>query len=144
VLASVPMAANTDGAVSSPGKRELAGLLGKAGTLWSSLSADLANQFGPLTEKWIFTRKTNHWALQLKQKKRTVLYLIPLSGTFRATFALGEKACAAAEASALPARVLAVIERAPRYPEGRGVALDVRTRKDAEHVKTLAAIKMAN
>jgi len=40
--------------------------------------------------------------------------------------------------------VLDIIERAPRYPEGRGVWLDVRSRKDVENVKALAAIKMAN
>jgi hypothetical protein len=40
--------------------------------------------------------------------------------------------------------VLDIIERAPRYAEGRGVRLDVRTRKDIENVTALAAIKMAN
>ena len=138
------MTGNTDGAVTAPGKRELAGLLGKAGTLWATLHADLCSQFGPLTEKWIFTRKTNHWALQLKQKKRTVVYLIPTAGAFRAAFALGEKACAPARESGLPAPVLDLIERAPRYAEGRGVTLEVRTQKDARAVEAVAAVKMAN
>jgi len=138
------MTGNADAAVPSPGKRELAGLLGKTGTLWSTLHADLSAQFGPLTEKWIFTRKSNHWALQLKQKKRTILYLIPVGGGFRAAFALGEKACAAARGSHLAVSVLDVIDRAPRYPEGRGVTLEVRTRKDVANVKALAAIKMAS
>jgi hypothetical protein len=138
------MIGNTDGTAPSPGKRELAGLLGKAGATWAALHADLTAQFGPLTETWIFTRKTNHWALQLKQKTRTVVYLIPAAGTFRAAFALGEKACAAARESDLPASVLDIIDRAPRYAEGRGVTLDVRTRKDARNVKVVAAIKMAH
>jgi hypothetical protein len=138
------MTGSSDGAVSSPGKRELAGLLGRTVTLWASLYSELSSDFGPLTERWIFTRKTNHWALQLKQKKRTIVYLIPVGRGFRAAFALGEKACAAACAGHLPASVLDVIERAPRYAEGRGVTLEVRTRKDVENVKALAAIKMAN
>jgi Protein of unknown function (DUF3788) len=140
------MAARADNTGAGPGKREIAGTLGKAGALWTGLHGDLSSRFGPLEEKWSFSRKTNHWALQLKEKKkkRTILYLIPLAGCFQAAFALGEKACAAAQSSTLPAAALDIIERAPRYPEGRGVRLDVRSRKDVETVKAIAAIKMAN
>ena len=140
------MTAESGGGGSGPGRREIAGVLGKASALWTGLHGDLSSRFGPLEEKWSFSQKTNHWALQLKEKKkkRTVLYLIPLPGCFQAAFALGEKACAAAQASRLPAAVLDIIEQAPRYPEGRGVRLDVRSRKDVEHVKAIAAIKMAN
>ena len=139
------MTSKSDSGPSAPSKREIAGLLGKAGALWTGLHNDLSSQFGPLEEKWSFSRKTDHWALQLKErkKKRTVLYLIPLSGCFQAAFALGEKACSAAQVSTLPAAVLETIEHAPKYPEGRGVRLDVRSRKDVEHVKALAVIKMA-
>jgi hypothetical protein len=140
------MTATSDRSIPAPGSREIAGLLGSAGSLWTGLHADLSSQYGQLEEKWSFSRKTNHWALQLKEKKkkRTIVYLIPLPGCFEAAFALGEKACAAARASALPASVLDIIERAPRYPEGRGVRLEVRTKKDVENVKALASIKMAN
>ncbi len=140
------MPGRSDNTSAGPGRREIAGLLGKASALWAGLHGDLSSRFGPLEEKWSFSRKTNHWALQLKEKKkrRTVLYLIPLPGCFQAAFALGEKACGAAQASALPAAILDAIEHAPRYPEGRGVRLDVRSPKDVEHVKALATIKMAN
>jgi hypothetical protein len=140
------MAAKSGTSGPAPGKREIDDLLGKAAPFWTALHADLCSAFGPLDEKWRFSRQTNHWSLQLTQrsKKRTVLYLIALPGLFQAAFALGEKACAAARASALPASVVDIIEQAPRYPEGRGVRLDVRSRKDVEHVKALAAIKMAN
>ena len=95
-------------------------MLGRAGALWERLHAHLASEFGPLAEKWSFSKTTNRW------------------------FALGEKACAAAKNGGLPASVLAVIEAAPRYPEGRGVRLEVRTGKDVANVANLAAIKMAH
>jgi hypothetical protein len=131
---------------SPPGKRELAGLLGRTTTLWARLHADLSAEFGPVAEKWSFSGKTQRWSLQLKQqkKKRTILYMIPCRGHFLAALALGEKACRAARGSGLPASLLAVIDRAPKYPEGRGVRLEVRSKRDLENVEKLAAIKMAN
>ena len=129
---------------SPPGKRDLDALLGKAGALWVRLNADLTSAFGPLAEKWSYSRATNRWSVQLKRKHRTVVYLIPCRGHFLAAFALGEKACAAAKDGALPASVLAAIAGAPRYPEGRGVRLEVRSARDVSSVATLAAVKMAH
>ncbi len=89
----------------------------------------------------LFRRKWG-WSLRLKQKKRAIVYLTPCAKYFLAGFALGEKAVQAAQESALPDSVLEVIENAPKYPEGRGVRLEVRTKKDCEAVKLLAGIKM--
>ncbi len=127
-----------------PGKRDLQNTLGPASPLWAELHAELSSEFPPLTEEWGYSGRAYGWALQLKQKKRTVLYLIPCAGHFVAAFALGEKACAAARARGLPKPVLEVIESARRYPEGRGVRLEVRSRKDLANVKELAAVKMEN
>jgi hypothetical protein len=114
-----------------PGPRELEKTLGRTSAHWIRLRANLADEFGPLAERWSFSAKTRRWSLQLKQRKqrRTVLYLIVCEGHFLAGFALGEKACRAARESGLPAAVLELIERAPRYAEGRGVWLEVRDRK---------------
>jgi hypothetical protein len=119
-------------------------MLGRAGALWARLHADLTSEFGPLAEQWSFSKTTNRWLLRLKRKQRTVVYLSPCRGHFLASFALGEKACAAAKDGGLPASVLAVIEAAPRYPEGRGVRLEVRSARDVSNVAELAAIKMAH
>ena len=59
-------------------------------------------------------------------------------------FSLGEKAVKAAHASPLPKAVLGLIDEAKRYAEGRAVRLEVKTKKDREIVKKIAAIKMAN
>jgi hypothetical protein len=39
--------------------------------------------------------------------------------------------------------MMAAIDGAPRYAEGRGVRIPVRTKRDAEAVARLAAIKLA-
>ena len=58
--------------------------------------------------------------------------------------ALGEKAVGAAHARPLADWMLAVIDSAPKYAEGRGVRVEVRTRGDLQAVEELAAVKMAN
>jgi len=44
----------------------------------------------------------------------------------------------------LPTPVLAVIESAKKYAEGRGVRLEVRNARDVQNIEKLAQIKMAN
>ncbi len=129
---------------SPPSERELEAVLDKASGLWVDLRTDLSSEFAPLNGKWGFSGKSRGWILQLRHRRRTVLYMVPCPGYFVASFALSEKVCQAARRSGLPARVLEIIQHAPKYPEGRGVRLEVRNKKDLVHVEALASIKMAN
>lgn len=112
--------------------------------MWTTLQARLFIAFAPLSTKWSFSGKSHGWILQLRQKQRTILYLVPCSGYFVASFALSEKACRAVQGSDLPARILEIVRNAPQYAEGRGVRVEVRTKKDLESAETLASVKMAN
>lgn len=127
-----------------PEASELAEVLGRSSSLWDTLTADLHSQYDPLSEKWSFSGAKYGWSLGLKHKKRTVLYLIPQRRHFLVAFVLGGKAIAAAHKSDLPPSVLQAIEGGKQYPEGRGVRLEVRNRRDLAGVERLAAIKMSN
>lgn len=119
--------------------------LGRSAAPWMRLKAEMQSAYGPLAEDWNFAGKAYGWSLRLKQKsgpKRAVVYLTPQEGQFLASFALGEKACAAARASGVPAAVLKIIDAAPKYVEGRAVRIPVRTLKDADAVRRIAACKM--
>ena len=76
-------------------------------------------------------------------KKRNIVYLGPGTGCFLASFALGDKAVAAARKT-LPAGVLKIMDGAKRYAEGTAVRIEVRAAKDAQVVKMLAKIKIEN
>jgi hypothetical protein len=108
---------------------------------WARLTDDLQSAHGPLIEEWNFSGKAYGWSFRLKQKKRILVHMTPCRGHFLVSFALGEKACLAAHAARLPASVLALIDRAPQYAEGRGVRMPVRTNRDLDSVEKLAAIK---
>lgn len=129
---------------SPPRADQLATTLGRASRLWDALVATLVSEYAPLSQTWKFGGQQWGWTLQLKQRKRTVLYLTPCRGHFIAGFALGEAAVKAARRSGLPASVLTAIDEAKKYAEGRAVRLDVRRKNDVAVVEKLAAAKMAN
>jgi len=124
-----------------PDDKALASALGPAKELWDGFVRHIAGEFGPIAEEWGFYKS---WSLRLKQKKRTIVYLLPRDGHFLCAFVYGGKATEAARRGKLPKAVLKEIEQAPVYAEGRGFRLEVKKARDVETMKTLAAIKMAN
>lgn len=130
--------------LSAPDENELAVVLGRASILWNELKRRIASQHDPVEEEWVFSDKKRGWALRLKQKKRAVLYMKPGEGYFKVSLAFGEKAVEAAHQKGVPATVQELVDNAPKYPEGRGVRMDVRSYKDVGIAVKLAAIKMAN
>lgn len=124
-----------------PDDKALAVGLGPSKALWDDLMARVAAAYAPVTEAWGFYKA---WSLRLKRKDRTILYLLPRDGLFLCAFVFGAKATEEARKSRLPKAVLKTIDEAPVYAEGRGFRLEVRTARDVETMKRLAAIKMAN
>lgn len=118
--------------------------LGDTAPLWSALLAAVAAAHAPLDSEWVWGGKSYGWSLRLRRKKRAVLYMTPCAGTFRAAFALGEKAAAAAPAAGLAPHLLRAIDEAPRFAEGRAVRLEVRGRDDVADALAVAALKMSH
>ena len=124
-----------------PDDAALAAALGKAKVLWDEFVRHITQEYGPITEEWGFYKS---WSMRLKRKKRTIVYLLPRDGHFLCAYVFGEKATEAARRAKLPKDVVKIIEEAKVYAEGRGFRLEVKTKKDLEAMKKLAAIKMAN
>jgi hypothetical protein len=124
-----------------PTEAELSAELGASKTLWDLLVKDLAAEH-KLTQEWNSYSKKAGWSLRLKLRDRNIVYLSPLRGSFRASFALGDKAVKAALVGGLPKPVIQLIKEAKRYAEGTAVRIDVTSLEDVEIVKKLAAIKL--
>ena len=123
-----------------PSDRQLAATLGAAKPLWSRFATEVRGSCGPLTEEWSFS-KAFGWTLRLKQPRRVLVYLTPRRSHFLASFVLGERACTAIRETGVPAAILAMIEIAPKYAEGRGVRIPVRTKRDLDAVLKIAGLK---
>ena len=127
-----------------PTEAELAGALKGSFDFWNDLKERIAAKFTPLSCEWGFAGKEYGWGLRLKHKKRTILYMTPGAGYFRASFALGEKAVQATHQSNLPSSILKNIDGARKYAEGRGVRLKVSSARDVRNIEKLAVIKMSS
>jgi hypothetical protein len=124
-----------------PTDEELRPVLGKAHPAWTRLIALVSERIVPISQVWGFTSARSGWSLRLKCNQRVILYMLPREGHFQVSFALGEKAAAAAHARKLPAPVLKAIDSAPRYAEGRGLRFEVRQSREVSALATLAEIK---
>ena len=127
------------GKKSKPTARELSAALGPSYPLWQKLIAE-----PQLTPEWNSYSPKAGWSLKLKQKSRTILYLGPCNGSFRAAFVLGDKALAAAKASNLPKSALKLLAEARKYPEGNAIRFEEVTAADLPSIATLAQIKIAS
>jgi hypothetical protein len=132
------------GTLKKPTEEELAAALGPTKVIWDQLVADLAHDHGVDVQEWSSYSPKAGWALRLKRKKRTIVWLSPCRGCFRVTFILGDRAMEAARRSKLPQRVIRILDEAPRYPEGTGIRMNVKGQKDIGIVKKLAVIKLEN
>ena len=132
------------GKTEQPTDGELSAALGPARAAWDQLLADLAREYGVNVHEWNSYSPKAGWSLKLKQGKRTIVYLAPCQGSFRVAFILGAKALEAVR-QAKPSQALRkTLDEAPRYPEGTGVRLHIKTRRDLAAVRKLAEAKLAH
>lgn len=126
-----------------PQEKELAAVLGKAYSPWKELKKRIAARCSPAGAEWGFTSRSTGWGLRLKHGDQIIIYLTPCQGHFLVSLALGEKAVLAARQGKLSDAILAAIEAAPKYAEGRGVRIPVRTASPVADICALAEIKIA-
>jgi hypothetical protein len=98
----------------------------------------------PVVEEWRYYGRTLGWSLKLIAGKRNLCFLTACDGFFTAAFVFGDKAVAAARRSALPPELVRQLASARKYVEGRGIRIEVRSRRALEHAKILLDIKCAS
>jgi len=127
-----------------PARKELDDALGKAKALWERMLSCLADDLGPIACEWGSSSPSLGWSLRVKRGGRIIVYLAPLQGCFRASFALGDKAVKTALAANLPEQVVKTIQGAKRYAEGTAVRIEVKSPDDLTTVRIIAAAKSKN
>jgi hypothetical protein len=131
------------GHAAQPTAEELAAALGPTAVVWKELVDWLAEQ-KIVDEEWKCVGKKYGWSFRLKVKQRNIIHMSPCEGCFRVAFIFGDKTVAAARQSNLSKSTLKLIDEAPRYPEGTGLRLLVKSSKDLVEIRKLALIKRSN
>jgi hypothetical protein len=127
-----------------PDDKRLVKTIGKSGTHWTAIKAHISKKHGEPLEQWKYYGPKAGWVLKVLLKKRNLFFLTPLKGYFRVAFVFRDKAATAVEKSRLPAAIRNELKEARRYAEGRALRLEVKSPKDATHVRKLVDIKIAN
>jgi hypothetical protein len=130
------------GAVTAPTDGELANALGPAKAVWDGLIGSLTAEGIVDTREWKSYSRKSGWSLRLVRGKRTIVWLAPCERCIHVAFIFGDKALTAIRSSKLPARILALLDDAPKYPEGTGIRLHIRSARDLPAVRALARIKL--
>ncbi|HKR27271.1 MAG TPA: DUF3788 family protein [Acidobacteriaceae bacterium] len=132
------------GRPSQPTPKEVEAALGSSAAAWKQFVDWIEQEKGVTTEEWKSDAPKYGWSLRLKRKDRTIVYLAPCEGCFRASFVLGDRALEAARHARFPQKVAEVIAGAPHYGEGTGVRLIVKKPAELPAIRMLAEIKLAN
>jgi hypothetical protein len=131
------------GKTTQPTPYDLASALGPSAEAWKQLIDWLHSEHAVTGQEWKSSGPKYGWSLLLKLKKRTILYLGASNGCFRVSLVLGDRAVEAARQSNPSKVLLKALDEAPRYPEGTGIRLIVKTSKDLAPIRKLALVKLA-
>ncbi|MDR2707128.1 MAG: DUF3788 domain-containing protein [Nitrososphaerota archaeon] len=113
-------------------------------TMWEELYSYVKITYSNITEEWKYYGKTSGWCLKLVNKKRNLLFFIPLKGYFRIRIVLSEKAVTHPEINELSNEIKKAIHTATPYIEGRSIDIDISQREQIEAIKNLLKIKLEN
>ena len=115
--------------------------LGNNKLLWDDLESRIVDSYADIGTEWKFYSKKAGWSLLVKQKKRTLLYLVPLKNYFKVWFVFGRRAVDTAKEADLPKEVIDKICESRAYVEGTLFDIDVRDSEDIKIILTLLQIK---
>lgn len=118
--------------------------LGNSNIFLNELKQFIQNEFGEVTPEWKHYGQKSGWILKLFNKKRNVLFIVPLKEYFQTVFTFGDKAVDVILASELPEKIKFETASAKKYSEGRSIRLDVKTSADIKVVLELVRIKLKN
>jgi hypothetical protein len=126
----------------TPDDVTLLALLGDLFETWMKIREYVSDVYPKAREEWNFPGQKYGWSFRIKDKKRTIIYLLPRDKYFLVAFVFGEKATADATGSGISEEVKEIIASARVYAEGRGFRIEVRTDENLEDIKKLIDIKL--
>lgn len=133
----------TDSSV-TPDNKALAAALSSSFSWWNEIKDFVFQQYPRAVEEWKHSGKNYGWGFRLKDSKRVIVYLTPAEGFFLFSIVFGEKATQEVLNSDISEDIKKTLREAKVYAEGRGVRLEITSKKMISDVKKLVLIKLKN
>jgi hypothetical protein len=127
-----------------PTESALKEALGDKYKLWQLVRNYTVEKYPAAVQEWNFPGKKFGWSFRIKDKKRAIVYLLPLKGYFKVAFVFGPKAMANVLQSNVSQEIKTELENAVPYAEGRGIRIEVKNSEIFKDIKQLIEIKIAN
>jgi len=127
----------------SPSPEDLKRELGSKYDLWLEIRDHVLLKYPAGKEEWNFPGKKYGWSFRIKDRKRAIIYLLPRKEAFMAAFVFGGKAFSAIKESEVSPKIIAELEAARVYAEGRGIRIPVPDGFALKDIFALIDIKLA-
>lgn len=127
-----------------PTETDLKKALNKNFDAWITLAEFTKESYPRATEEWKFSGEKYGWNFGIRDKKRTLIYLLPRDGFFKAAFVFGPKATGIILKSDISDDIKGELRAAKVYAEGRGIRIEVKNKTILNDLKTLITIKIGN
>jgi hypothetical protein len=127
-----------------PSEKKLSDALGTSYKYWEEFKKYLEEKYGEYDLEWKYYGQKIGWTLKVLRKKRNLFFFTPCDNLFRISFVFGDKAVSMVEQSNLPKTLIRELVNAKKYVEGRGIKIEIKSRKDIENIEKLVSIKIEN
>jgi hypothetical protein len=126
-----------------PTENDLLEVLGDSYGLWKRICQYVHLKYPGATEQWNNPGEKYGWHFRIKDKKRTIVYLLPAEKSFKVALVYGQKATSVVMQSHVSEEIKAELAAAKVYAEGRGIRIDVVNKDIIHDIETLIDIKIA-
>jgi hypothetical protein len=123
---------------------DLKASLGTCYLLWAAIRDCVFEKYPAAIEDWSYPGKKYGWSFRIKDKKRTIVYLLPRDNYFKVAMVFGQKATDLVLGSNISDEIKDELKNARVYAEGRGIRIDVKNKAVLPDIKKLVEIKIAH
>lgn len=127
-----------------PQPADLAEALGPTHALWQELYELVYTKYPRAIREWYFPGTKWGWNFRIKDRKRTIVYLLPRDRHFLAAFVFGKRAYEAVMESTVSKDIKDNLQAARPYAEGRGIRIEVKDEQTLKDLDQLIRIKLAH
>jgi hypothetical protein len=124
-----------------PSDEVIFSIIGDKKDFWQRIMNYMSANYKDSSGEWRFYNDGKRWLFKMVHKKKTVFWSSLITGTFRITFYLGNKAESIIENSDLPQRVKEEFKNAKKYGLIRPVTFIIKGSEDVDNVLKMIDLK---